>query len=223
MTHLSRVIWSWQPSPSDLKSSHSVAIKQPSNNCRCGCRTLRTIGRVTGTKWDAGWYISTSWHPGLPPWWMGRGRRSGTRRGAVDHRKRQKVTTARGIWPQRESGGGNLWPLLHPACYNHIFISVPPGRFCKLVNLHSNLTCHDAILKSGTTQAPRTLSKYLNIWHPAPMHCNGKMQQFWATRCQTWFPQAHCLQKGPYFKDLFGILGPYWVLIYISGSLFSLF
>lgn len=67
MTHLSRVIWSWQPSPSDLKSSHSVAIKQPSNNCRCGCRTLRTIGRVTGTKWDAGWYISTSWHPGLPP------------------------------------------------------------------------------------------------------------------------------------------------------------
>ena len=39
----------------------------------------------------------------------------------------------------------------------------------------------------------------------------------------------HCLQKGPYFKDLvlnkdlFGILGPYWVLIYISGSLFSLF
>ena len=41
--------------------------------------------------------------------------------------------------------------------------------------------------------------------------------------------QTHCLQKGPYFKDLvlnkdlFGILGPYWVLIYISGSLFSLF
>ena len=41
--------------------------------------------------------------------------------------------------------------------------------------------------------------------------------------------QLHCLQKGPYFKDLvlnkdlFGILGPYWVLIYISGSLFSLF
>ena len=40
---------------------------------------------------------------------------------------------------------------------------------------------------------------------------------------------THCLQKGPYFKDLvlnrtfFGILGPYWVLIYISGSLFSLF
>ena len=39
----------------------------------------------------------------------------------------------------------------------------------------------------------------------------------------------NCLQKGPYFKDLvlnkdlFGILGPYWVLIYISGSLFSLF
>ena len=39
----------------------------------------------------------------------------------------------------------------------------------------------------------------------------------------------YCLQKGPYFKDLvlnkdlFGILGPYWVLIYISGSLFSLF
>ena len=38
----------------------------------------------------------------------------------------------------------------------------------------------------------------------------------------------HCLQKGPYFKDLvlnkdlFGILGPYWVLIYIPGSLFSL-
>ena len=39
----------------------------------------------------------------------------------------------------------------------------------------------------------------------------------------------HCLLKGLYFKDLvlnkdlFGILGPYWVLIYISGSLFSLF
>ena len=39
----------------------------------------------------------------------------------------------------------------------------------------------------------------------------------------------HCLQKGPFYKDLvlnkdlFGILGPYWVLIYISGSLFSLF
>ena len=38
----------------------------------------------------------------------------------------------------------------------------------------------------------------------------------------------HCLQKGPYFKDLvlnkdlFGILGPYWVLIYISGSLLLL-
>ena len=137
------------------------------------------------------------------PWWMGRGRRSGTRRGAIDHRKRQKVTTARGIWPQRESGGGSLWPLLHPACYNHIFISVPPGRFCKLVNLHSNLTCHDAILKSGTTQAPRTLSKYLNIWHPAPMHCNGKMQQFWATRCQTWFPQADVWGVWEnYFADL---------------------
>ena len=43
-----------------------------------------------------------------------------------------------------------------------------------------------------------------------------------------WY-MVHCLQKGPYFKDLvlnkdlFGILGPYWVLIYISGSLFSLF
>ena len=41
--------------------------------------------------------------------------------------------------------------------------------------------------------------------------------------------RKYCLQKGPYFKDLvlnkdlFGILGPYWVLIYISGSLFSLF
>ena len=39
----------------------------------------------------------------------------------------------------------------------------------------------------------------------------------------------HCLQKSPYFKDLvlnkdlFGILGPYWVLIYIPGSLFSLY
>ena len=39
----------------------------------------------------------------------------------------------------------------------------------------------------------------------------------------------HSPRKGPYFKDLvlnkdlFGILGPYWVLIYISGSLFSLF
>ena len=33
---------------------------------------------------------------------------------------------------------------------------------------------------------------------------------------------THCLQKGRYFK-VFGILGPYWVLIYISGSLFSLF
>ena len=39
----------------------------------------------------------------------------------------------------------------------------------------------------------------------------------------------HCLQNGLYFKDLvlnkdlFGILGPYRVLIYISGSLFSLF
>ena len=37
------------------------------------------------------------------------------------------------------------------------------------------------------------------------------------------------LSLGPYFKDpvlnkdLFGILGPYWVLIYTSGSLFSLF
>ena len=45
---------------------------------------------------------------------------------------------------------------------------------------------------------------------------------------QNWL-LLHCLQKGPYFKDLvlnkdlFGILGPYWVLIYISGSLFSLF
>ena len=27
---------------------------------------------------------------------------------------------------------------------------------------------------------------------------------------------------GPY-KDLFGVLGPYWVLIYVSGSLFSVF
>ena len=27
---------------------------------------------------------------------------------------------------------------------------------------------------------------------------------------------------GPY-RDLFGILGPYWVSIYISGSLFSVF
>ena len=44
-----------------------------------------------------------------------------------------------------------------------------------------------------------------------------------------YFGQQHCPKKGPYFKDLvlnkdlFGILGPYWVLIYISGSLFSLF
>ena len=44
-----------------------------------------------------------------------------------------------------------------------------------------------------------------------------------------WGLKYHCLQKGPYFKelvlnkDLFGIFGPYWVLIYISGSLFSLF
>ena len=33
----------------------------------------------------------------------------------------------------------------------------------------------------------------------------------------------HCHLKGPYYRDLIGVLGPYWVLIYISGSLFSVF
>ena len=32
----------------------------------------------------------------------------------------------------------------------------------------------------------------------------------------------HCHLKGPY-RDLNGVLGPYWVPIYISGSLFSVF
>ena len=46
MTHLSRVIWSWhwQPSPSDLKCSHSVAKKLLMR------RRLSHFGRVTGTK-----------------------------------------------------------------------------------------------------------------------------------------------------------------------------
>ena len=39
--------------------------------------------------------------------------------------------------------------------------------------------------------------------------------------------QIHCLQKGPYFKDLvwsfIRTILAFWVLIYISGSLFSLF
>ena len=39
----------------------------------------------------------------------------------------------------------------------------------------------------------------------------------------------HCSQKGPYYRDRVPIgtfltfLGPYWVPIYISGSLFSVF
>ena len=39
---------------------------------------------------------------------------------------------------------------------------------------------------------------------------------------QTNWPTA-LFQKGPYYRDLFGVLGPYWVSIYISGSLFSFF
>ena len=40
---------------------------------------------------------------------------------------------------------------------------------------------------------------------------------------------CHCQQKGPYYRDrvpigtFFGVLGPYWASIYISGSLFSVF
>ena len=46
---------------------------------------------------------------------------------------------------------------------------------------------------------------------------------------QNILPPLHCLLKGSYFKDLVlnkdlvGILSPYWVLTYISRSLFSLF
>ena len=41
--------------------------------------------------------------------------------------------------------------------------------------------------------------------------------------------QAHCPKVGPYLGTwvpigtFFGILGPYWVSIYFSGSLFSVF
>ena len=40
---------------------------------------------------------------------------------------------------------------------------------------------------------------------------------------------CHCQQKGPYYRDrvpkvtFFGVLGPIWASIYISGSLFSVF
>ena len=33
----------------------------------------------------------------------------------------------------------------------------------------------------------------------------------------------HCSEKGPYFGDFFDLFGPYWVPIYTSGSLFSVF
>ena len=41
--------------------------------------------------------------------------------------------------------------------------------------------------------------------------------------------KLHCSQKGPYYRDqvpigtFFDFWGPYWVPIYISGSLFSVF
>ena len=41
--------------------------------------------------------------------------------------------------------------------------------------------------------------------------------------------ELHCSPKGPYFRDrvpigtFFDFLGPYWVPIYISRSLFSMF
>ena len=33
----------------------------------------------------------------------------------------------------------------------------------------------------------------------------------------------HCSEKGPYFGDFFDLFGPYWVPIYTSGFLFSVF
>ena len=35
--------------------------------------------------------------------------------------------------------------------------------------------------------------------------------------------ELHCSPKGPYFRDLSDFLGPYWVPIHISRSLFSMF
>ena len=38
-------------------------------------------------------------------------------------------------------------------------------------------------------------------------------------------PPCFCTipKKGPYFEDFFDLFGPYWVPIYTSGSLFSVF
>ena len=47
-------------------------------------------------------------------------------------------------------------------------------------------------------------------------------------QCHNFLP-LHCPQKGPYYRDqvpigtFLNFLGPYWVPIYISGSLFSVF
>ena len=81
---------------------------------------------------------------------------------------------------------------------------------------------------------------------PAECHCwGGRLQVYkhWDHRCElekcwSWSlvklarkvkKDLHCWQMGPYLGTrvpigtLFGILGPYWVSIYFSGSLFSVF
>ena len=79
-------------------------------------------------------------------------------------------------------------------------LSMPTYRLCLLVSWSTTTFLNETVL---------------------PAEC------LWWRFCE--IDQYHCPQKGPYFqdlvlyKDLFGILGPNWVLIYISGSLFSLF
>ena len=108
MTHLSRVIWSWRPSPSDLKCSHSdVAIINRLITADAAVAVCKTIGRVTGTKRDRGDIC------GRP---AGTLLMDGERLTKWNHerrnRKRQKLPTARGLWPQKVAASDHCIPLV---------------------------------------------------------------------------------------------------------------
>ena len=76
----------------------------------------------------------------------------------------------------------------------------------------AHATQHQLLLSAGKKGLVSTKKVFFKPKFDATLHLN-----------------EHCLQKGPYSEDLvlnkelFGVLGLYWVLIYISGSLFSLY
>ena len=180
MTHLSRVICSWQPSPSDLKCSHSVAKKNlPLITADAAAAAVALCDQ--SVEWPAQKEMQVIYLDQLAP-------RSATllmdgERDTEWNEKRQKVTAARGLWPHwRESGGGgSLWPL-HPACYQTNVVATIRIDLCRchqegfaeLVNQLNMPWCHLVICHHLGT-----MCNVLSIWHPAPMwKCSKESQAF---------------------------------------------